>query len=257
MPMKLSAEQVDAYNRDGFIVIENLVPSDEVESLRDRLREYTHGGRQSDSISITIEPRIKRGELKVDNPGDGIRKVGNLVQADDLFRALGLNQNIIGILEQILGPDIKIFRNDLLMKPPEVGSQKGWHQDSPYWPIEPMALCSCWLALDDATAENGCLSVLRGWHKKGPLPHIKVTDDFVIDQDHRGDSLESVLAPVSAGGGVFFHSLLPHYTAPNRSEKWRRAIALSYMSAKSRYTKEGEGPNYFHVKGKTHPGCVR
>ena len=99
--MKLSAEQVDAYNRDGFIVIENLVPSDEVESLRDRLREYTHGGRRSDSISITIEPRIKRGELKVDNPGDGIRKVGNLVQADDLFRALGLNQNIIRILEQI------------------------------------------------------------------------------------------------------------------------------------------------------------
>ena len=71
MPMKLSAEQVDAYNRGGFIVIENLVPADEVESLRDRLREYTLGGRRSASISITIEPRIKRGELKVDNPGDG------------------------------------------------------------------------------------------------------------------------------------------------------------------------------------------
>lgn len=52
-------------------------------------------------------------------------------------------------------------------------------------------------------------------------------------------------------------SLLPHYTAPNRSQAWRRAIALSYMSAKSRYVGEGEGPQYFHVQGKTYPGCVR
>ena len=119
-----------------------------------------------------------------------------------------------------------------------------------------MALCSCWFTLDDATPENGCLAVLRGWHKKGPLPHVKVTDDFVIQEGHWAPSA-SVLAPVRAGGGVFFHSLLPHYTAPNRSDKWRRAIALSYMSAKSQYTKEGEGPVYYHVKGRTYPGCVR
>ena len=212
-------------------------------------------GRPPGDIRIQVEPRVERGELDVDHPGDGIRKVGNLVQGDGLFRALGLDENIIGIIEQILGPDIKIFRNDLLMKPPGVGSQKGWHQDSPYWPIKPMALCSCWFTLDDATPDNGCLAVLRGWHKKGPLPHVKVTDDFVIQDEYR-DSSDSVLAPVRAGGGVFFHSLLPHYTAPNRSNKWRRATALSYMSAKSQYTKEGESPVYFHVKGQTYPGCV-
>jgi ectoine hydroxylase-related dioxygenase (phytanoyl-CoA dioxygenase family) len=60
-----------------------------------------------------------------------------------------------------------------------------------------------------------------------------------------------------AGSGLFFHSLLPHYTAPNRSQSWRRAIALSYMSAQSRYTGSGESPTYFPVQGKTYPGCVR
>ena len=166
------------------------------------------------------------------------------------------HENIVGIIAQILGPDIKMFRNSLLMKPPEIGSQKGWHQDSPYWPIEPMELCSCWFALDDATAENGCLAALPGWHKKGPLPHIHATDDYVIDEQYV-DSSAGGLAPVQAGGGVFFHSVLPHYTAPNRSKKWRRAIALSYMSSKSRYTGQGESPEYFHVRGKTYPGCVR
>jgi phytanoyl-CoA hydroxylase len=256
MSIRLTDEQLEAYHRDGYIVVEDLVPPQEVEALRNRLREYTHGGRSREKIVVQMEPRIQRGELKVDHPGDGIRKIDGLVQGDDLFQALGLNENIVGIIEQILGPDIKMFRNSLLLKPPEVGSQKGWHQDSPYWPIEPMDLCSCWFPLDDATVENGCMTVLPGWHKRGPLPHIHVTDDYVIEPKYIDES-QAVLCPMRAGSGLFFHSLLPHYTAPNRSQRWRRAIALSYMSSKSRYTGAGEGPVYFHVKGKTYPGCVR
>ena len=256
MSMQLTPEQLEAYHRDGYIVVEDLVPPDEVEALRNRLSEYTHGGRPLGGIEIQIEPQVTRGELKVDHPGDGIRKVGRLVQEDDLFQKLGLNDNIVRIIEQVLGPDIKMFRNHLLMKPPAVGSQKGWHQDSPYWPIKPMALCSCWFAFDDARAENGCLAISPGWHKKGPLPHAHVTNDYVIEEGAY-DSSAGILAPIRAGGGVFFHSLMPHYTAPNHSKKWRRAIALSYMSAKSQYTGQGEGPEYFHVKGKTYPGCVR
>ena len=256
MSMKISQQQLESYNRDGYLVVEDLVTSEEVEALRDRLREYTHDGRPLGSIKVQVEPRVERGELEVEHPGDGIRKVGGLVQGDDLFRKLGLNQNIVGVLEGILGPDIKMFRNDLLVKPPEVGSAKGWHQDSPYWPIEPMELCSCWFTLDDATLENGCMVVLPRWHKKGPLPHVKVTDDFVVSEGHY-DSSQSLQVPMKAGGGLFFHSLLPHYTAPNRSRNWRRAIALSCMSAKSRYSGEGEGPEYFHVQGKSYPGCVR
>ena len=255
MPMQLTPEQLEAYHRDGYIVVEDLVTSEEIEAIRNRLREYTHGGRPLGSIQRQIEPRVTRGELKVDQPGDGIRKLKGLVEGDDLFRKLGLNENIAGIVEQVLGPDIKIYSNVLLLKPPDVGSQKGWHQDSPYFPIRPMALCCCWFALDDATVENGCLAVLPGWHKKA-LPHVKVTDDYVIEEGYC-DSSGGVLAPVKAGDGVFFHSLMPHYTAPNHSKKWRRAIALRYMSSKSQYTGEGESPKHFHVKGKTYPGCVR
>jgi ectoine hydroxylase-related dioxygenase (phytanoyl-CoA dioxygenase family) len=256
MVMQLTSDALEAYHRDGYIVVENLLTPQQVEALRNRLREYTHGDRPRGSIRVQIEPRIQRGELKVEHPGDGIRKLEGLVEGDDLFQALALNENIVGIIEQILGPDIKMFRNALLMKPPKVGSQKGWHQDSPYWPIAPMNLCSCWFALDDATPENGCLAVISGWHKKEPLPHVSVTDDYVIEEKYV-DAAAGVFAPVKAGGGVFFHSLALHYTAPNLSDKWRRAIALSYMSAKSRYTGKGEGPQYFHIKGETYPGCVR
>lgn len=255
--LRLNALQLEAYRRDGYGVVEGLVPPDEVQALCNRVHDYTHGGRPLGSvIRMQTEPRVQRGELKVEHPGDAVRKVMGLVQGDDLFQRLGLHENIVGIIEQILGPDIKMFRGDLLLKPPGVGSAKGMHQDSPYWPIEPMELCSCWFALDDATVENGCMGVLPGWHKKGPLPHVKVPDDYVIDEKYY-DMKGLVLAPVAAGGGLFFHSVLPHYTAPNRSDKWRRAIALSYMSARSRYTGKGESPVYFHVRGNSYPGCVK
>ncbi len=256
MTIKVTSQEIEAYQRDGYIVVEDLVTDDELERLRSRLRNYTHGGRNSESLRIQVEPRVQRGELQVDHPGDGIRKIDGLVEGDDRFRKLGLHPNILAIITQLLGPDIKLYRNSLLLKPPAVGSAKGMHQDSPYWPIEPMDLCSCWFPLDAATLENGCMAVMPGGHKRGALPHVEVQDDYVIDEAYyQADQMITV--PMRAGSGLFFHSLLPHYTAPNRSKNWRRAIALSYMSARSRYTHDGAGPVYFHVQGKTYPGCVR
>lgn len=252
----LTEEEGASYERDGFFIVENLFSKGEVEGLLERFREYTHGDRDRGAIRFRTEPRVERGELEVDHPGDGIRKVDGLVEGDDRFLALGTHPAIVSKVESVLGPDIKMFRNSLLAKPPGVGSAKGFHQDSPYWPIEPMALISCWFALDDTDEENGCMQVLPGGHKRGPLPHVRVTDDLVIDPEVQVELGELRVVPISAGTGIFFHSLLPHYTSPNCSERWRRAIALSYMSAKYRYTREGPGPEYFQVKGQSFPGCV-
>ena len=256
MAIHITSKALEAYRKDGYIIVEDLITDEELEGLRNRLHDYTHGGRNTDSLRIQIEPRVQRGELQVDHSGDGIRKIDGLVEGDDLFRKLGLHANILDTLTRIIGPDIKMYRNSLLLKPPEVGSAKGMHQDSPYWPIEPMELCSCWLPLDDATLENGCMTVIPGGHKQGALPHVEVTDDYVIESASY-DAGQTLVVPMKAGSGLFFHSLLPHYTAPNHSRKWRRAIALSYMSARSRYTGEGEGPEYFHIQGQTYTGCVR
>jgi ectoine hydroxylase-related dioxygenase (phytanoyl-CoA dioxygenase family) len=256
MSVTITSEQQAAYRKNGYLVIEDLISPEETQSLRQRIREYTHGGRSADALTVQIEPRVQRGEMTVEHPGDGIRKIDGLVQSDDLFRQLCLHENMLAVIETILGPDIKLFRNSLMLKPPSVGSQKGWHQDSPYWPIEPMDLCSCWLPLDDATLENGCMVVAPGHHVSGPFPHVHVTDDYVIPPESLPDA-KTVAVPMRAGSGLFFHSLLPHYTAPNHSANWRRAMVLSYMSARSRYTGEGVGPEFFPVKGETFPGCVR
>ena len=166
--VELTDEQLAHYRDNGFVVIENLVSEAELAAMQERLREYTHGGRSQERLAVQIEPRVTRGELSVDHPGDGIRKIDGLVESDDLYQALGRHPNIVGVLARIFGPDIKMFRNAVLLKPPEVGSAKGMHQDSPYWPIRPMELCSCWFAIDEATVENGCMGVIAGAHRDGP-----------------------------------------------------------------------------------------
>ncbi|MES4793236.1 MAG: hypothetical protein C4321_09910 [Chloroflexota bacterium] len=130
--MSLSPQDVTRYRQDGFLVLEELVSAEEITALRERARHYTHGDRPRGALVVQIEPRVERGEMQVEHPGDGIRKIDRLVQENDLFRALALHPRIVDVLTAFLGPDLKLFRNSLMLKPPEVGSQKGWHQDSPY-----------------------------------------------------------------------------------------------------------------------------
>ena len=92
--------------------------------LRSRLRDYTHGGRSQERLQVQIEPRVQRGELSVDAPGDGIRKIDGLVESDERFNALGSNRNIVSVLERILGPDIKMFRNAALLNRPKSARPK-------------------------------------------------------------------------------------------------------------------------------------
>src|SRR4051794_38435954 len=125
----LTDAQQAAYERDGYLLVEDLITSETVQALNERVRDYTHGGRSTDGLYVQTEPRVERGEIKVDHPGDAIRKIDSLVQHDDRFRTLGIDSAVVDVIADILGPDIKLFRNSLMLKPPEVGSQKGWHQD--------------------------------------------------------------------------------------------------------------------------------
>ena len=87
--IELTDEQLDHYRTEGFVIVEDLVSEAELAGLQERLREYTHGGRSRERIKVQVEPRVRRGELSVEHPGDGIRKIDGLVESDDLYQALG------------------------------------------------------------------------------------------------------------------------------------------------------------------------
>jgi hypothetical protein len=207
-----------------------------------------------EGLAIQREPRVARGELAA-TPGDDVRKISGVANGDDLFRGLVQHPTVVGIMQDLMSPNLKLFRADVLMKPAGVGSAKGMHQDSPYWPIAPMALWSCWLPFDAATEENGCMTAIPRSHTGGALPHVHVTDDYVVASEHY-DAARSAPLPMRPGSGLFFHSLLLHGTAANRSTYPRRAIVMSYMAAEYHYTGPAPKPSYLQISGSSIPDGV-
>jgi len=254
--VRLNDEQIEHYRREGYVLVEGVLSAEALEGLRERLREYASAERDSSRLTFQVEARIAAGRRPIPRPGEGICRITGLVDHDGVFQQLAQNPNIMGIVQQLLGEDLKLFGNTVLMKPRRVGSTKYPHQHSPYWPIEPMDLCSCWLILDEAEPETNSIWVLPGRHRDGPLLHRGQGIELKVDPDlYEKEDLTALTVP--PGAALFFHSLLPHDTAPSKVKQWRRAIALTYMSAASRYTGEGEGPVYFPVHGQTRLGCVR
>jgi hypothetical protein len=258
----LTEEQRKSASEDGHFVVEGVITPEECEGFLQRLDDYGHGRRPlSEGMSMQREPRVRRGELSAE-PGADVRKIGGIGAGDDMFRALVLSPAIVDRMQELMSPNLKLFRADGLMKPAGVGSAKGMHQDSPYWPIEPMALWSCWMPFEPATLENGCMTAIPGSHRRGAQPHEHVTDDYVIAEEHY-DASEVVAIPMEPGSGLFFHSLLMHATAENRSAATRRAITMSYMAAEYRYVKRSSAsvverpqPEYMRVSGVDVPGGV-
>lgn len=256
----LTEDQFEQYQRDGYIVVEDLFDPDTVESLKSRIREYTHGGREvPEGTQKQLEPAYDRGEIDVEEPGDAVRKFEWLTPGDDRFTEFVQLEELVDIVHHLIGRHLQLYRSGALLKPPEIGSEKGAHQDAPYWPFQPPEQVSVWIPLDDATPENGCMSVLPGNHREGALPHVKTEEDFVIDPDHY-DADEFVDVPMDAGSALFFHPMLPHYTSPNTSDRWRRAVVLVYLHSRTRFDAD-ERPDwipeeFFDVRGETFPGCV-
>ncbi len=251
----LTAAQRRQAEEDGYFVVEGLISPDQCRAYMERLTEYAHGTRPLGAgLAIQREPRVARGELSA-TPGDDVRKISGVANGDDLFRQLVLHPTIVAMMQELMSANLKLFRADVLMKPAGVGSAKGMHQDSPYWPIEPMALWSCWMPFDPSLLVNGCMTAVPGSHQRGALPHVHVTDDYVIPEEHY-DPKDVAAVEMAPGSGLFFHSLLLHGTAANQSTMPRRAITMSYMATEYHYTGKPPQPEYLPISGHNVAGGV-
>jgi phytanoyl-CoA hydroxylase len=258
--MHLTPDQVAAYERDGFVAVPQLLSQEEVEALRRRTEEIILGEISMPSEFekyIQIEPALAGRELEGRERLGAVRKLWQLWKFDPVFEALIRHPAILDVVESLLGPDIKFFGDQMLLKPPFHGSAKPYHQDSPYWPIDPPALVTCWIALDDATVENGCMRFLPGSHRRGIIPHRHLEGPHLVPEEYGAmDTAGEVCVELKAGGASFHHSCTLHETSPNTTPYPRRAHTLAYMSAHSRYTGKPPQPDFPLVRGREIAGCV-
>lgn len=216
-PTALSAEQADAFNNEGFFVIEDLLDPDTTAALVAEV----------DAIEAETEAALRSFEderLMIGEAG-AITFSPHLVARSNLLRRLAADPRIGALCADLIGPDVNLYWDQAVYKKPEKPRRFPWHQDNGYAYVEPQQYLTVWLALSDATVDNGCPWVAPGVHRRGTLAHSYVDPLGFECFERFGDA---VPAPVPAGGAVVFSSLTPHLTGPNTTGEVRKSYILQY-----------------------------
>ncbi len=219
-PTTLRPEQVRRFDEQGFVVVPDLVPPAEraaIESVLDGFEAEADAFLQS----------VDAGRISIAETG-AITFATHLSARSDLLRALTTAPAIVGICADLVGPDVNLYWDQAVYKKPEKPRRFPWHQDNGYAYVEPQQYLTIWLALTDATVDNGCPWVVPGVHRHGTLRHTFVDP---LGYECLSEPEGAVAAEVPAGGAVVFSSLTPHLTGPNTTHAVRKAYILQYAPA--------------------------
>jgi phytanoyl-CoA hydroxylase len=232
--LPLPAEAADFYRENGFLVVEDCIPPEGIEELRHETTEVCRGHRGAFGGITASKPEetddeILRRYLCIHFPH----------KISETMKKYVAHPSYVDVLTQIIGPNVKCMQSMLFVKASGKPGQ-AWHQDETYIPTRDRSLTGGWLAMDDATVENGCLWILPGSHKRNVIyPQRPADNDPRFDCagitykfPYRDE--ESVPVEVKAGSLVFFNGYLLHRSLPNYAKSgYRRVLVNHYMSAES------------------------
>ena len=157
------------------------------------------------------------------------------------------------IAEEYVGPNIALFASHYISKPPEDGQSVLWHQDGSYWPLEPMEVVTLWLAVDDATPENGCLRVIPGtqamqlheMERRVDVPNV-LNSQIAPELVEADRAVDLVL---SAGDVSVHHPNIIHGSNANTSSRTRTGLTIRYIPTTTRIVSDEQWPSAFLLRG--------
>jgi len=158
--------------------------------------------------------------------------------AADLVR----RPEILDAVESLIGPDILVYHVTIWIKEPGADSYVSWHQDSTYFGLAPFVHVTAWLALTEASEDMGCMRMIPGSHRRGELPldEVRPGGNLMLRAGHAltvDESSEEVVAtPLDAGQFSLHHTLTLHASGPNRAERRRVGLGISYIPTSCRCT---------------------
>jgi phytanoyl-CoA hydroxylase len=214
---RLGTEAARAWNEEGGFLLEAaFTPSEiaEVTAAIDPLEA------EADAF-LASRPD---GKLFIAERGN-ITFVPNLVLRSETLARFCAHPVFAELCHDLIGPDARLYWEQAVYKKPEKPGTFPWHQDNGYRYIEPQQYLTCWVALTDATRENGCPWIAPGQHRRGTLEHWMTPAGWqCLPLDPPG--IRPLEAP--AGGIVVFSSLTPHRTGPNLSGTVRKSYIVQF-----------------------------
>lgn len=223
MPIKLSPAQVGSYGRDGFLSPIAALTPEHADACRQKLEAFERAvGGPLTSEATDARYRSRTHVL--------------LSWVHELVR----HPAVLDAVEDLIGPDILVYTSTWFIKEPESAAIAAWHQDATYFGLRPYVHVTAWLALTDATAENGCMEFIPGSHRRGQLPHRAGVVAASVNRAGQAvvgdiDDAPAVHAPLRAGDCSLHHTLCLHRSQPNRSHGRRIGLAISYVPTSVRH----------------------
>ena len=228
-----SSEEVASFAENGFLVVENVLSPADLEALRAETTHICRGERGK----VTGLPAFSDSESDAEVIAKTLCVHFPHKISETMYNALA-QPLIVDYLTALIGANVKCMQSMLFIKSAGKPGQ-AWHQDEAFIPTRDRSLTAAWMALDDATPENGCLWAIPGSHRHGVIWPFREHDDERYDCsaeafDFPYTDEDGIMIPAKAGSVVFFNGYLLHRSLPNYAKSgFRRSLVNHYMSAES------------------------
>lgn len=232
MKYLLTEEKINYYQENGFVVIEDFLSQEELEDWRSKImsaiRERAGKKMPGKDIKVGEDDGINED---TEYFGKVFDQLINLWQTDEEVRKLMMDERIGRMAADLAGVDgIRIWHDQALFKRPWA-NPTAWHLDTPFWSFSDRKALSIWIALDDATLENGCLYFMPGSFHSTTFENVSIGKnmDGIFQVYPQFANIASVAAPMKAGSCSFHNGLTVHGAGANMTKGFRRAMTCAYM----------------------------
>ena len=224
----INNEKITSFEENGFVTLADVISADELAKLREtciNLLDSAAGREEGDQFDLAGN--------SADMSKAKLPQIMNPSKYAPALRDLKYRQEARVIAQQLLGESVEQVNEHFIIKPSFCGSETPWHQDQAYHdPALRYNSTNVWLALSDATLDNGCMQYVPGSHHMDVLPHHNIGHDPTtagLEVDDPGQYSERAVAcPVQAGCAVIHRSYVLHYAGPNSTENPRLAYVLVF-----------------------------
>jgi hypothetical protein len=218
MTRKLTQAQIDQYERDGYVFPVEVFPRDQALAYGARLAAFEAAQGFQLGKGHNFKPHLL------------------FTWVDEIVH----HPAVLDAVEDLIGPDIRLFHLSVWPKNAHDAAFVSWHQDATYFGLAPAVQVTAWVALTDAPVESGCMEVIPGSHRSGQQHHH--TDPSPHNLLSRGQTVSGALSPprtafmpVRAGQMSLHHTHIVHRSGPNTTDHRRVGLGISYIPTSARH----------------------